>query len=117
MRGMNRYTGKPLSGIEHLKQRVIDVLSTRKGARVGNRQYGSGLYEMVDGNIDRNFVLFANAAIGEAIAEPVNGIGDFKLTKISLSKVDTTESSVVIELQGIYVPTNESIVLEAVLNL
>ncbi len=39
MRGMNANTGKELEGIEHLKQSIIDILTTPIGSRVMRRDY------------------------------------------------------------------------------
>lgn len=48
MIGMNGATGKPLAGIEHLEQSVGDILSTPIGSRVGRRDYGSLMPELID---------------------------------------------------------------------
>ena len=39
--GMNKVSGKPLLGIEHLKQSIIDILTTPIRIRVMRREYGS----------------------------------------------------------------------------
>lgn len=48
MTGMSRYTGEIIDGLEHLRQRVGDILSTPIGTRVGRRDYGSLLFEFID---------------------------------------------------------------------
>lgn len=48
MTGMNRTTGKALSGIEHIRQSVVDILTTPVGSRVMRRDYGSLLPELID---------------------------------------------------------------------
>ena len=48
MRGMNATTGKPLDGLDHLRQSIADILSTPIGTRVGRRDYGSLLFELLD---------------------------------------------------------------------
>ena len=40
MQGINNVTGKKLSGVEHLKQSVTDILTTPIGSRVMRRDYG-----------------------------------------------------------------------------
>jgi phage baseplate assembly protein W len=45
---MNAKTGKPLDGVAHLEQSIGDILSTPIGTRVGRRDYGSLLPELVD---------------------------------------------------------------------
>ena len=45
---MNAATGRQLSGFEHLRQSVRDILTTPLGSRVMRRDYGSRLFELVD---------------------------------------------------------------------
>lgn len=45
---MNRTDGKPLSGTEHIRQSVQDILATPLGSRVMLPGYGSGLHKLVD---------------------------------------------------------------------
>lgn len=46
--GMNRTTGKALSGTTHLAQSINDILTTRIGRRVERREYGSNLPDRID---------------------------------------------------------------------
>lgn len=48
MNGMNAVTGKPISGVDHLRQSIADILSTPIGTRIGRRDYGSLLPELID---------------------------------------------------------------------
>lgn len=48
MTGMSRATGAALDGIDHIRQSVLDILSTMIGTRVGRRDYGSLLPELID---------------------------------------------------------------------
>ncbi len=48
MTGMDAVTGKPLSGLDHLRQSIADILSTPIGTRVGRRDYGSLLPDLLD---------------------------------------------------------------------
>lgn len=48
MIGMDRQTGKPLAGADHLEQSITDILGTPLGTRVGRRDYGSELPELMD---------------------------------------------------------------------
>ena len=45
---MNRTTGAAISGLEHLRQSVGDILSTPIGSRVMRREYGSLVPELID---------------------------------------------------------------------
>lgn len=48
MIGMDRHTGQPISGIEHLRQSIADVLSTPIGSRRHRPEYGSKVRAYVD---------------------------------------------------------------------
>lgn len=48
MIGMDRHTGQPISGIEHLRQSIADVLSTPVGSRRHRPEYGSKVRAYVD---------------------------------------------------------------------
>ncbi|WP_264719201.1 GPW/gp25 family protein [Wolbachia endosymbiont (group A) of Lasioglossum morio] len=67
MKGMSKETGKELEGIEHLKQSIIDILTTPIGSRVMRRDYGSRLLELVDKPINRDLTLEIYAAVAEAL--------------------------------------------------
>ncbi|MCM2973500.1 GPW/gp25 family protein [Larsenimonas suaedae] len=45
---MNRTTGAALSGVEHIRQSVADILTTPIGSRVMRREYGSLLPDLID---------------------------------------------------------------------
>lgn len=67
MRGMSATSGKELEGLDHLKQSIIDILTTPIGSRVMRRDYGSRLFELVDRPINRDFTLEIYAATAEAL--------------------------------------------------
>jgi phage baseplate assembly protein W len=46
--GMDRETGRSLSGTAHLAQSIGDILSTRIGSRVERRDYGSKVPDYID---------------------------------------------------------------------
>lgn len=48
MTGMARLTGATLDGLDHIRQSVADILATPIGSRVGRRDYGSLLPELID---------------------------------------------------------------------
>jgi hypothetical protein len=48
MKERDKETRKALEGIDHLKQSIIDILTTPIGSRVMRRDYGSRLFELVD---------------------------------------------------------------------
>ena len=48
MSGMSRHTGQPINAVEHLRQSIVDILTTPIGSRVMRRDYGSDLPDLID---------------------------------------------------------------------
>lgn len=48
MRGMNAHTGRAVDDLDHIRQSVRDILTTRLGSRIMRRDYGSLLPELID---------------------------------------------------------------------
>ncbi|WP_353273471.1 GPW/gp25 family protein [Wolbachia endosymbiont (group A) of Agelastica alni] len=109
MRGMNASTGKELEGLEHLKQSIVDIITTPIGSRVMRREYGSRLSELVDRPINRDFTLEIYAAVAEALQKWEKR---FKLEKVKITEVK--EGKVTIALEGIYTPKGENIRFDGV---
>ena len=110
MQGMNRNTGRKLSGVDHLRQSIVDILTTPIGSRVMRRDYGSRLYQLVDAPINRALFVEVYAATAEALVkwEP-----RFQLSRVQVESVKPGQIS--IALEGLYLPENKSLSLEGVL--
>ena len=65
--GMNRLTGAPMTGLDHLRQSIGDILSTRKGTRRERPEYGSDLPRMVDLPVTRGWISAVQAEAARAI--------------------------------------------------
>jgi uncharacterized protein len=80
--GMDRETGHMLSGVGHVRQSILDILTTHTGARVCNRGYGSDLPDMIDAPMNEAGIqsLYAATAIAVATWYPF----------ITLTKIDVT---------------------------
>lgn len=83
--GTDRQTGQLIGGLDYLRQRITDALETQKGSLVIERQYGSRLHEVIDLNIDQNFEMECYVRIADAIANPKNGLDDFRLTDMTVT--------------------------------
>lgn len=103
MSGMDRTTGKLIkSDREHLRQSLLDILTTPLGSRVINRAYGSRLFELLDAPATETIDFVA--AITDAVAkfEP----------RLALESVDVKQigyGQYQIELKGVYKPTRERV--------
>jgi phage baseplate assembly protein W len=107
MKGMSRTTGKYLNDLEHLKQSIVDILTTPVGSRVMRREYGSNLFYLVDRPVNQDFLQQIYAAVAEALErwEP----------RLSLKKVTVEEvkdGRITLSLSGIYLITQQKISLE-----
>ncbi|MEG3089760.1 GPW/gp25 family protein [Sphingomonas sp. PB4P5] len=45
---MNARTGAPIAGSDHLQQSIADIIGTPLGTRIGRREYGSLVPELLD---------------------------------------------------------------------
>lgn len=109
MNGIDASTGKPLSGLAHLRQSVRDILTTPIGTRVMRRDYGSRLYRLVDAPMNDATRLDMMAATYEAIEtwEP-----RLELDTIAVEMPEP--GGVVISVFGLYVPTGEPVALDGI---
>ncbi|WP_218644497.1 GPW/gp25 family protein [Thiomicrorhabdus cannonii] len=109
---MSRTTGKAISGMDHLRQRIADVLTTPIGTRVMRRDYGSRVFELIDNPTNERFKVEMTMAVYEAFKDPVNGLYDLVLTSVTVT-ADTTGQSYV-DIEGKYVPSGEMLRLEQI---
>ncbi|WP_341821679.1 GPW/gp25 family protein [Wolbachia endosymbiont (group A) of Ischnus inquisitorius] len=109
MKGMSNKTGKELEGIEHLKQSIVNILTTPICSRIMRREYGSRLFELIDRPINRDFTLEIYAATAEALQKWETR---FKLEKVKITEVK--EGKVTLDLEGLYLPNGKNIHFEEI---
>ncbi|WP_419247480.1 GPW/gp25 family protein [Wolbachia endosymbiont of Rhagoletis indifferens] len=109
MRGMSNKTGKELEGIEHLKQSIVNILTTPINSRIMRRNYGSRLFELVDKPINRDFTLEIFSATAEALQKWERR---FKLEKVKIT--DVKEGRVTLDLEGVYLSEGKFININGV---
>lgn len=109
MNGINKHTGERVSGIAHLRQSIADILSTRIGTRVLNREYGSRLPSLIDAPVNADTSLEFYAATAEALHrwEP-----RFTLKNVRIASL--TDGVLALNLTGEYLPDGKQITLEGV---
>ncbi|WP_035546359.1 GPW/gp25 family protein [Burkholderia sp. 9120] len=95
--GMNRMTGAPLRGLDHLRQSIGDILSTRRGTRRERPDYGSDIPAMVDLPVTRGWISAVQAEAARAIGrwEP-----RIRLSRVTV--VSVVGGAVTFRLAGIY---------------
>lgn len=109
MKGMSRFTGEYLDDLAHLKQSIVDILTTPIGSRVMRRNYGSNLFRLVDSPINKDLFPQIYAAVAEAL--------DNYEPRIKLEKINVTEikdSRIKLDLQLVYLITQQRINLKDV---
>lgn len=55
--GINKTDGTPLSGADHLRQSIYDILTTRRGERIMRPEYGSKVHELLDNPCTQEFIV------------------------------------------------------------
>ncbi len=109
--GVNRKTGAALAGIGHLKQSIIDILTTPIGTRVMRREYGSRLFALIDAPMNSGTIIDIVAATAEALDKWEPRI---RLDRVELAAVTAT-GRVELTLYGLYRPNGEPIKLEGII--
>ena len=110
MIGINHSTGKAITGLGHLYQSTIDIITTPLGSRVMVRGYGCGLFDWIDAPTTGEFEVRGVAAIHTALLrwEP-------RLTVDRVTVIARPDGQVVIVLDGQITntdtPFNQSLVL------
>lgn len=89
MIGVDRNTGRTLTGWAQMVSRVEQVMTTRIGAREKRRQFGSRVPETLAKNMSDQQLMLAQSHAIDAFYNPENGISDFIPTRCVASRRDT----------------------------
>lgn len=83
MMGMHAATGRSLTGLDHLRQSVADILTTPIGTRIRRRRYGSEVPELIDQPLNSATQLRIYAATAFALRrwEPRLQLSSVQLTR------------------------------------
>jgi phage baseplate assembly protein W len=107
MRGMSREAGTSLGGFDHLRQSVVDILTTPKGSRVMRRDYGSNLPRLVDRPVNQSLIAALRAETVNALAkwEP-----RLRCERVQLNEVG--QGYVSMDLTFTYLPDGREVTLQ-----
>ncbi|VVS90708.1 GPW/gp25 family protein [Desulfoluna spongiiphila] len=108
--GMDAETGARLSGYDHLKQSIGDILATPLGSRVMRRDYGSRLPELMHAPMTPGLNVEIFAAVAEALATWEKR---FRLTRVE--SVSAGPGQLTLSLRGDYLPLGKEILMEGVI--
>ncbi|SEN18839.1 hypothetical protein SAMN04487857_111107 [Pseudomonas sp. ok272] len=105
MIGMDRRTGLPLSGLDHLRQSIEDILGTPLGSRRMRPEYGSKLRRFVDLPVSEGWKSAVQAEVARALGrwEPRLELEQVRVVAVIGGRID-------LELKGLYL--GESRLLE-----
>lgn len=105
MLGMDRRTGAPLSGLDHLRQSIADILTTPIGSRRMRPEYGSRLRRYVDLPVNDGWKSAVQAEVARALGrwEP-----RFRLERVRVTAV--VDGQITMQLTGVYL--GDSAVIE-----
>ncbi len=67
MIGMNAMTGRALTGLDHIRQSLANILTTPIGSRVMRRDYGSEVPDLIDQPLNGATQLRIYAATAHAV--------------------------------------------------
>ncbi|MEK2608493.1 GPW/gp25 family protein [Pseudomonas shirazensis] len=97
MIGMDRRTGAPLSGLDHLRQSIEDILTTPVGSRRMRPEYGSRVRRYVDLPVNDGWKSAVQAEVARALSrwEP-----RFKLERVRVTAV--VDGKITMQLTGAY---------------
>lgn len=100
MSGLNRDTGRLVTGWEHVKQSIAVLLTTPLKSRAMRRPYGSELPRLVDQPMSPVTVVRFYAAVAGAINtwEP-----RFRIKRMRLTDA-TSDGQITMKVEGVYFP-------------
>lgn len=95
--GMDRYTGRAVSGVEQIRQRLTDVIMTPIGSRLMRRDYGSRVPELLDDPANAATALRVSAATTESI---LRHVPELHPTRIQLLPTDAAAGDWSLYIEG-----------------
>ncbi|MDH0657309.1 MULTISPECIES: GPW/gp25 family protein [Acinetobacter] len=107
--GMNVLNGRSLTGLDHLKQSIADILNTPIGSRVMRRDYGSKLFSLIDAPLNRGTLVDIYAATAEALMKWED--------RLLVSAVDITSAQlgqITLKITGKYVLDGKTVQLDGI---
>lgn len=111
--GLNMINGRAVSGLDHLRQSVRDILMTPIGSRVMRRDYGSGLADLIDQNLTPLTLAQIYAASVDALRKWEPRLRVARVQAEALPE-EMEDGRLSITVDGIYLPEGREITLDGV---
>ncbi len=109
MNGTSATTGRRLSGIDHLRQSVRDILATPLGGRVMRRDYGSRLFALIDAPMNRGALVQIYAAAIEALQR-----WESRIVVERVTASHAGPGTITLDIRGTYLPEGRPILLDGI---
>jgi phage baseplate assembly protein W len=111
MTGMNAATGAALSGLDHLRQSISDILTTPVGSRVLRRDYGSRLFELIDRPLNEETRVLIVSAAAQALNkwEP-----RLRAVRLTVSAAEVPHGRISLIVSGYYRHNGTEILLDGI---
>lgn len=106
--GMDRNTGKLISGWDHVLQSIVIIITTGIGERMLRRWFGSQIPQLLGESMNKQTIVAFFAALVTAleVKEPTTGLPReprFKIVRIKPISVDRS-GKFAVEITGTYMP-------------
>lgn len=108
MIGVDRRTGQPLSGLDHLKQSIEDILTTPLGSRRMRPDYGSNLRRFVDLPVNEGWKSAVQAEVARAL-----GHWEPRVQLERVKVISVLEGQIGLELTGQYLGSSAVVEVSA----
>lgn len=107
--GMHPATGRRLTGLDHIRESIRQILTTPIGSRIERRDFGSRLPDLIDAPLNATTRLQAIAASAEAILRWEPRIA---IERINIEQASNAPARLVIEIEATVVESGEAATLE-----
>lgn len=67
-RGMSARDGRAVDGVEHLRQSIVDILTTYPGERIMRPEYGSRIRDLIDRPVNAQWLADLYFNVAQAIS-------------------------------------------------
>lgn len=99
MLGMQRDTGRTLSGFDQFVSRVVQVMTTPQGTREHRRMFGSRLHETLARGTGNDTLMNVQAYALEAFYNHDNGLDDFTPDRVVATR---TTTGILLRFSGVW---------------
>ncbi len=109
--GIDRHSGAHLADLDHLKQSIEVILTTRIGSRQMRYDFGSELPALIDTPVHEDRLIDFYAATASALDKWEDR---YVLQDVSVASYTGDPPTLVLNLSGVYLPSGQVVTLEGI---